>query len=475
MSKSVPLIINNQHVQTEELFPLKSPKNGELLWLASSARLSDVEAAAVAAETAFPAWEALAYTTRRDLLLNAAQIIKDSREEIIATSREETAAGESWASWDIDGSVATIKDAASHVSSSKGEIPSTNDSNDTALIYKVPYGVILAIVPWNAPGVLLMSAIAYALAAGNTVIIKSSELSPRTHFLLADAFRQAGFPPGVVNLLTHAPDKGPQVIPSLIQNPAIRKITFTGSSATGRIIARLAGEALKPVVLELGGKAPAIVLEDAILRDAAHGILNGAFGHGGQVCMATERVIVLRSIETPFVEALKEAYTEQCHGETYSQPLITQSAVKRVNALVDGAIREGAAIVSGPAGYADEERRVFGPTILRSVNSTSELYHAESFGPVISLFVVDTIDEAVHLANDTEYGLAASVWSADIGNALRVAKRIRFGTIQINDSTAHGEPTLPHGGFGASGFGRLTGPSALAEFQSAKYIRFSLK
>ncbi|VUC29768.1 unnamed protein product [Clonostachys rosea] len=313
-----------------------------------------------------------------------------------------------------------------------------------------------------------MSSLAYALAAGNTVIVKSSELSPRTHFLLIDAFRRAGFPPGVVNLLTHAPDKGPLVIPALIQNKAIRKISFTGSSATGRVVAKLAGEALKPVVLELGGKAPAIVLEDATLNDAARGILQGAYGHGGQICMATERVIVLRSIEEPFVEALKIAYAEQARDNTYIQPLISRSAVRQVNSLLDDAIKNGASMVSGPASHADEEGRVFGPTILRSISSTSQLYYKESFGPVTSLFVVDTVDEAVRLANDTEYGLAASVWSKNIGNALRVAKRIHSGTI-------HGEPTLPHGGFGASGFGRQSGPDALAEFQSLKYVRFSLK
>jgi acyl-CoA reductase-like NAD-dependent aldehyde dehydrogenase len=272
-----------------------------------------------------------------------------------------------------------------------------------------------------------MSSLAYALAAGNTVIVKSSELSPRTYFLLIDAFRRAGFPPGVVNLLTHAPDKGPLVIPALIQNQAIRKISFTGSSATGRVVAKLAGEALKPVVLELGGKAPAIVLEDATLNDAARGILQGAYGHGGQICMATERVIVLRSIEEPFVEALKEAHAEQSRDNAHSQPLISQLAVRQVKALVDDAIKNGASIVSGPADFADEEGRVFGPTILRSVNKTSALYYKESFGPVISLFVVDTVDEAVRLANDTEYGLAASVWSKNIGNALRVAKRIHSG------------------------------------------------
>ncbi|CAG9984434.1 unnamed protein product [Clonostachys byssicola] len=475
MSEPVPLIINNQNIQTKELFNVSNPSNGEFLWAVSSAGLTEVEGAAAAAEAAFPAWESLGYTTRRDLLLKAAHIIHDSREDIVTTLRKETAAGEGWASWDVDAAVATIKDAASHVSSNNGVIPPTNDSNDTALIFKVPYGVILSIVPWNAPGVLTMSSLAYALAAGNTVIVKSSELSPRTHFLLIDAFRRAGFPPGVVNLLTHAPDKGQLVTPALIQNKAIRKISFTGSSATGRVVAKLAGEALKPVVLELGGKAPAIVLEDATFNDAASGILKGAYGHGGQICMATERVIVLRSIEEPFVEALKAAHAAQSRDNTYHQPLISQSAMRQVNSLVEAAIKNGATIVSGPASFADEEGRVFGPTILRSVNTKSELYYKESFGPVISLFVVDTVDEAVRLANDTEYGLAASVWSKNIGNALRVAKRIHSGTIQINDSTTHGEPTLPHGGFGASGFGRQSGTDALAEFQSLKYVRFSLK
>lgn len=278
----------------------------------------------------------------------------------------------------------------------------------------------------NAAILLAIRAIAYALAAGNTIIFKSSELSPRTHFLVADAFRRAGFPPGVVNLVTHSPQRGPEFIPLLVKHPLVKKISFTGSTATGRIIARLAGEALKPVLLELGGKASAIILDDANLKEAALGVLHASNDHAGQVCMATERVIVLRSVEDEFVRTLKDAFSEIYSNGYEPQPAIHKSGALKVKLLVENAIKAEATVISGSADYTDNEGRVFGPTILSHVRDC-DLYHEESFGPILSLFVVDTIDEAIRVANDTEYGLAASVWSKNIGMALRVAKQINSG------------------------------------------------
>ncbi|KAI9737334.1 MAG: hypothetical protein M1834_009487 [Cirrosporium novae-zelandiae] len=469
---TVPLIINGKDISTNKKFPVLDPHTGHPLWEAYSASESEANAAAEAAEAAFPTWSGMVFLERRNLLNKVADYISENCEELKRLVREETAADEGWAAFDVGVAGEIFREVAARVSGIGGEIPPVNEKGTMALVTKCPYGVVLGIAPWNCAVLLAARSIAYALAGGNTVILKGSELCPRTHYFLANCFRLAGFPPGVVNLVIHAPKDGPLVNGTLIRHPAVKKINFTGSTPVGRIMAEIAGKALKPILLELGGKAPMIVLDDADLKKAAIGAAWGSNGHAGQVCMTTERIIVLKSVAAEFEHVLKATYAEMYPQGTYCpQPAVQVSGADKVKSLLDDAFAKGAKLVTGSKEYADKDGRSIHPTIIKDTQQ-SDIHYVESFGPTVSLMVVPTVEQAIKMANDTEYGLSSCVWSKDLTKALNVANQIRSGAVHINDSTIHDEPTLPHGGFNASGFGRFGGRWGIDEFMTTKTIRF---
>jgi benzaldehyde dehydrogenase (NAD) len=329
----------------------------------------------------------------------------------------------------------------------------------------------VGIAPWNAPVILSTRAVATPLAFGNTVVLKASELCPRTHAHVAQAIADAGVPPGVINFLTNAPEDAAGIVEELIAHPHTRRINFTGSTRVGRIIAELAGRHLKRVLLELGGKAPLIVLADANLERAAAATSFGAFFHQGQICMSTERVVVERSVADRFAELLAARASALSVGdpraaETQIGPLINEAALERVSGLVADARERGATVLSG--GEADGA--CFPPTVLLGVNRGMRVYGEESFGPLASIVVVDGVEEAIEVANDTEYGLAAAIFSENVPAALEIAQRIESGICHINDATVHDEPQMPFGGVKASGWGRFGGRAALEEFTELRWI-----
>ncbi|KAI1616053.1 aldehyde dehydrogenase domain-containing protein [Exophiala viscosa] len=472
-SGPVPLIIDGVDTKTDHTFGVCDPQTGIELWKAYGSTAKEANAAAEAAQRAFPIWSGMSYLERRDLLLKAAGKLAARIEELKQISMQETAAARDWADFDCDMSVFILREAASLISSITAESPPTLEPDSTALVYKVPFGVVLSIAPWNAPVLLGTRSIAYPLAGGNTVVLKASELSARSHFLLAECFRDAGFPPGVVNVVAHEPARGPEVIGALIKHPAVRKINFTGSTIVGRILAQQAARELKPILLELGGKAPIIVLEGADVKSVAMSAAWSSNAHAGQVCMAAERIIVLDSVAADLETALAQTYKEMYPSSSYKpQPAIQTSGVQKVQELLEDATANGAAIVAGEPTATSGTTRSLQPVVLKNVEK-SKLFYTESFGPVLSLIVVPTIDEAVRVANDTEYGLSASVWG-NLPEAIKVAKRIDSGAVHINGSTIHDEPTLPHGGFKSSGTGRFGGKWGVAEFMTTKTIRFKV-
>jgi len=304
-----------------------------------------------------------------------------------------------------------------------------------------PVGVVVGIAPWNAPVVLGVRAVAAPLAYGNTVVLKASEQCPGTHAAIVQALKDAGVPEGAVNLVTNDPKDAAEVVDELIAHPAVRRISFTGSTRVGRIVAETAARHLKRVLLELGGKAPLVVLADADLEGAVAAANFGSFMHQGQICMSTERIVIDRSVAE-------------------------ENALRRVTEHFDDAVAKGAKVITG--GKADG--LYFEPTVLTDVRPEMRLYSEESFGPIVAIVPVDGVDEAVRVANDTEYGLSSAVFSRDVDAALAVARRLETGMCHINDATVNDEPPMPFGGVKDSGWGRFGGKAALEEFTELRWI-----
>ena len=417
-------------------------------------------AAAEAAAAAFPAWSALGPNARRSLLNRAAAEVENRADLFVRTVAEELRASEPWARFNVMLGTSIVREAAALTTQITGEVIPSDKPGLLAFALREPVGVILGIAPWNAPVILGCRAIATPLACGNTVILKASERCPRTHGLIVEAFEAAGFPPGVVNLVTNDPKDAAEVVGSLIDHPAVRRINFTGSTAVGRIVARRAAEHLKPVLLELGGKAPLIVLEDADLDEAVKAAAFGAFLNAGQICMSTERIIVVEAIADEFARRLAAKAAAMPAAAVGEQ--VDETAEASARALVEDAIAQGArAIASGPA------------TVIDGVTAAMRLYRDESFAPVVGIIRVADEEEAIRVANDSEYGLAAAVFTGDAARGLRVARRIRSGICHVNGPTVHDEAQMPFGGVGASGYGRFGGKAAIDAFTELRWITVS--
>lgn len=313
--------------------------------------------------------------------------------------------------------------------------------------------------------------IAFPIAAGNTAILKASEFSPRTLVEMVSCFHEAGLPKGVLNVIVHEPANAAAITSSLIAHPEVKKINFTGSTGVGRIIAKLAGENLKPVLLELGGKAPAIVWDDANLELAADQCAVGSFLHGGQICMSTERIIVHKKISEQFQSKLSASIEKIFPSQSDAPVLINAVAVEKNKKLVKDAVGKGAALVAGDVDAEQTSKTRLRPIVIKNVTTDMDIYKTESFGPSVALFEVETEEEAIKLANDTEYGLTSAVFTEDLRTGLRFAKEIESGAVHINNMTVHDEPGLPHGGVKSSGFGRF-GSSGLDEWVRTKTITY---
>ena len=311
---------------------------------------------------------------------------------------------------------------------------------------------------------------------GNTVILKGSESAPATYWALASILHDAGLPPGCLNTIYHRPADAAQITNHLISSPVIGKINFTGSTAVGSKIAALAGKTLKPMVMELGGKASSIVCEDADLQNAAQQCVLGAFLHAGQICMATERILVHNKIERHFAEVLKvtmDNFFASSRKDTKSMDvpqLISSAPVEKNKRLLADAISKGANVVYGDERGAEKSPTRMRPVVLENVKKEMDIYYTESFGPTVSIYTFENDEEAIELANDTEYGLTGAVFTEDLRRGLKIARAIKTGAVHINSMTVHDEPLLPHGGTKNSGFGRFNGLIGLDEWARTKVV-----
>lgn len=306
---------------------------------------------------------------------------------------------------------------------------------------------------------------------GNTVVLKGPEAAPATFWAISSILHDAGLPAGCLNTVYHRPADAAKVTSALISHPDIKKINFTGSTAVGSIIASLAGKYLKPILLELGGKAPSIVCEDANVQTAALQCAIGAFLNAGQICMSTERILVHAKIADEFRTALK-ATMDQVFGEQGMgvPQLVTSAPVTKNKKLLEDALSKGAKTLYGDAAHNEASTTRMRPVIIENVKPGMDIYHTESFGPTVSLYIINSDDEAIAIANDTEYGLSSAVFTEDLRRGLKIARQIETGAVHINSMTVHDESALPHGGAKKSGFGRFNGLTGLDEWVRTKVV-----
>ncbi len=455
----------------ERTFQKINPFSGEATSNFSAAVRTDTRRAIEAAAAAFPAWSAAPPAMRRSLFLKAADILDRRQPEIARTMAEEMGGTFGWGMFNCIFTAGLLREAAAQAYGLIGEIIPSDLPDTVAMAARQPCGVVVGIAPWNAPLILGMRAVAMPLAYGNTVVFKASEESPATHLAIAEIFQEAGFPEGVINVLTNAPADAAEIVDELISHPKTRRINFTGSTRVGRIIAEKAGHHLKRVLLELGGKAPMIVLEDADLDAAVAAANFGAFMNQGQICMSTEKIVVERGIAEEFGRNLAEKagalrVGDPLQPETQIGPMINKGAIERCQALVDDAIARGAKLLYG----GKAEGPCYLPTVLHEVTPEMRVYREESFGPLASIVIVANAQEALRVANDTEYGLSSAVFSRDINKAMKIAEGLQSGICHINGATVHDEPQMPFGGVKDSGWGRFGGKAALEEFTELRWL-----
>ncbi|MBB3134486.1 acyl-CoA reductase-like NAD-dependent aldehyde dehydrogenase [Rhizobium pisi] len=469
---TISLLINgvDRPAASSRTYDRVDPFTGEVASRAAAAGPDDVTAAIDAASAAFPAWSKTGPSQRRAILMKAADIMDSKAGDFTRLMIEETGATAPWAGFNVMFAANILREAGAMTTQIAGEIIPSDKPGTLAMGVRQAAGVCLAIAPWNAPVILATRAVAMPIACGNTVILKASEQCPGTHRLIATALTEAGLPAGVINVLTNAPEDAPEIVAALIAHPAVKRVNFTGSTKVGKIIAETCGRHLKPALLELGGKAPLVVLDDADIDGAVNAAIFGAFMNQGQICMSTERIIVDEAIADEFVAKLAARAGQLPAGDPRGHvvlgSLISLDAAKKMEELIADATAKGAKLVAG----GKRSGTVVEATLLDRVTPAMRVYAEESFGPVKPIIRVSGEEEAIRIANDTEYGLSSAVFSRDIQRALAVAARIETGICHINGPTLHDEAQMPFGGVKGSGYGRFGGKAAIAEFTDLRWI-----
>ncbi|ESY08919.1 aldehyde dehydrogenase [Mesorhizobium sp. M0761] len=446
------------------------PFTGKLATRAAAASIADANAAVEAAALAFKSWSKTGPGERRAFLSKAADVMDSKVGEFTRLMMEETGATGPWAGFNVMLAAKMLREAAAMTTQISGEVIPSDKPGTLAMAIRQPAGVCLGIAPWNAPVILGTRAIAMPIACGNTVVLKASEMCPGTHRLIGQVLVEAGLPKGVINVVTNDPKDAAAIVEALVAHPAVRRVNFTGSTKVGRIIAELAGRHLKPALLELGGKAPLVVLDDADIDAAVNAATFGAYMHQGQICMSTERLVVDEKVADEFVAKLAARAAQLPAGDPRGHvvlgSLISSQAADKMEELVADAVAKGARLVAG----GKRTGTVVEATLLDHVTPAMRVYSEESFGPVKPVIRVKGEDEAVCVANDTEYGLSSAVFSRDIRRAMAVAARIEAGICHINGPTVGDEAQMPFGGVKGSGYGRFGGKASIAEFTDLRWL-----
>ena len=461
----VPALSGRRH-------PDHDPWDRAVLASVASGDSEDARRAVEAAHAAYPAWSSLPPAARQQVFLRAAALLDERSAEVRALLAAETGCGHSFATTQLEFSLALLRQAAALPYAPTGQLLPTDVPGARAMAVRRPVGVVAAIAPWNAALVLAGRAIVGPLALGNAVVLKPSEESPISGGTFwASLLADAGLPAGVLNVVTHAPGDASMIAEEMVAHPLVRRISFTGSTGTGRRLAELAARHLKRPVLQLSGHNPLLVLADADLSLAVDAATYGAFVHQGEVCMCVRRIIVDRAVASEFTSRFVARVGSLPVGDpreaaTVVGPLINEWALSLVGRRVAEAVSLGASVLVG----GEAAGPCYRPTVLTGVPPEAEIAFEETFGPVALLEVVDGPDEAVARANASRFGLTAGIISADVYRGLDLAQRLEAGIVHVNDQTVNDEPQMPFGGVKDSGWGRFGLQFTAEDFTELQWI-----
>lgn len=455
-----------------EVYQDFNPYTGEVFAHVASGKRADAKRAIESAAAAFPKWSHALPAERQALFLKAADILEKKRDEVITVLAEETGCTFGFAMFQANFTPGLLREAAAQVHQANGEIIPADLPGAFYMTIRQPIGIVAGIGPWNAPLILSLRSICMPIAYGNTAVLKpSTESAAAGGVLIAEVFHQAGLPAGVLNLVTNGPGRSGEIGDEFIENPKVRRINLTGSSAVGRQLAEKAGRHLKRIALELGGQNPLIILKDADVDYAVNAAAFGGFLHQGQICMSTRRVIIEKPIAKEFIEKFVKKVSGFKVGnpkepDTIIGPIINKHQLDDIKKSVEAAVRDGAQVLCG----GKSDGLCYYPTVLAHVKPGSPFTYEETFGPVVSVVEVNDEEEAIALANETPYGLSAGVITPDFCKGLAIAERIESGIVHINDQSVHDEPQVPFGGIKDSGWGRFGGRAGLEEFTELRWI-----
>ncbi|WP_378730760.1 aldehyde dehydrogenase family protein [Nocardia brasiliensis] len=455
-----------------------SPWTGETYATVAACTLDDVAAAVDAASEAFAAWSKTPPIERSAILNRAADILTERSAEAIEVMVAELGATRKWGQFQVHLGVAHLRGAAALASAPLGRVVATNSTATTTYSMEIrePLGVVASLSPWNAPYALGIRATAIPLAVGNTVVLKPSEDSPIAGGLfIADILSEAGLPPGVLDVVTNDPADAGEVVAALVADFRVRMVNFTGSTKVGRIIGSLAGQHLKPVTLELGGKNALIVLKDADVEFAVRAATFGSYMNSGQICMSSDRILVHKNVAASFIEKLAGRVDSLTYGDPGDPvvdigPVVNARAAQGFSELIADAVAKGAVPLVGSGKAEGQGGVLFKPVLLAEVTKDMQIYYQEIFGPAAVIHIVDSAEQAIDIANDSSYGLSCGIISENIKEALSVAAGVQTGVVHINDQSVGDEPMAAFGGVKDSGYGRFGGQPGADDFTTVRWV-----
>jgi lactaldehyde dehydrogenase / glycolaldehyde dehydrogenase len=464
--------INGEWVKpsSSKSFDVLNPATGKVITSAVDSNAQDVDAAVAAARAAQPAWEKLPAIQRAGFIRAVAQKLRENKTRLARRVSEEQGKILPLAEVEIEFTAAYMDYTSEWARRIEGEILNSDRPGETIYVHRRPIGVVAGILPWNFPFFLIARKMAPALVAGNSIVIKSSEETPLNAFDFTELLHECGLPKGIFNLVTGGRETGA----ALTAHKDVNLVSFTGSVATGSAIMQSAGKNLTRVNLELGGKAPVIVLDDCDLELTANAIVNTRTLNTGQICIAPERIYVQKGIAEKFTDKVTRLMAEIRYGDPFTDPnlqmgpLMNQGSVDKVSALVESAKKAGAQVRTGGR-VADRPGYHYEPTVLVGVKDDMDIMRKEIFAPVLPIRVVDNLDEALVLANDNEYGLTSSVFTNNLNAAIKASRELRYGETYINREHFEAMQGF-HAGRRKSGIGGADGKHGLYEYMETQVV-----